>query len=203
MLEKHVLTDACLQHLADFVKSPSEERAFRLNLYESRSWNRLTRSATTSGILGNSREASIFTTSIVIVLFLASGWSFKDLPWRGKNLDKTTYSSSTEYAIRHYFPWAHGKRDESYSATGERKGYRSRDVVITWSLGPAGFCARKGDIKLHEILDGGIDGRWMQCCCSLRLTLSARACNTVWKCFWGFSDCQRVVSFAWVNGYRL
>ncbi|XP_046441597.1 uncharacterized protein LOC124192399 isoform X2 [Daphnia pulex] len=56
MLEKHVLTDSCLQHLADFVESPSEERAFRLNLYESKSWIQLTRSATTSGILENSRE---------------------------------------------------------------------------------------------------------------------------------------------------
>ncbi len=80
MLEKHVLTDSCLQHLADFVKSPSEERAFRLNLYESKSWNQLTRSASTSGILENSREASIFTTLIVIFLFLASGWSLKDPP---------------------------------------------------------------------------------------------------------------------------
>uniref|UniRef100_A0A0P5ER51 Uncharacterized protein n=1 Tax=Daphnia magna TaxID=35525 RepID=A0A0P5ER51_9CRUS len=56
MLEQHVLTDSCLQHLADFVTSPSEEQAFRVNLYKSQNWQRLTQSATTSGILGNSRE---------------------------------------------------------------------------------------------------------------------------------------------------
>ncbi|KAI9562358.1 hypothetical protein GHT06_013323 [Daphnia sinensis] len=56
MLEQHVMTDSCLQHLADFVTSPSEEQAFRVNLYNSQNWQRLTQSATTSGILGNSRE---------------------------------------------------------------------------------------------------------------------------------------------------
>lgn len=59
MLEQHVLTDSCLQHLADFVTSPSEEQAFRVNLYKSQNWQRLTQSATTSGILGNSREVDI------------------------------------------------------------------------------------------------------------------------------------------------
>ncbi|XP_057364754.2 enolase-phosphatase E1-like [Daphnia carinata] len=56
MLEEHVLTDSCLQHLAGCVTAPSQEQAFRVNLYNSQSWQRLTQSATTSGILGNSRE---------------------------------------------------------------------------------------------------------------------------------------------------
>lgn len=51
MIDKHVLTDACLEHLAQFVAQPSE----RLGLYETQNWSQLSRTAT-AGILENSRE---------------------------------------------------------------------------------------------------------------------------------------------------
>lgn len=49
------MTDECLEHLARFVKRPSE----RMKLYEAQKWRQLSQLAT-SGILENLQKVNIF-----------------------------------------------------------------------------------------------------------------------------------------------
>ena len=51
MLDRHVLTDECLSHLATFSGLPSE----RMKMYEEKNWTQLSLGAT-CGILENSRQ---------------------------------------------------------------------------------------------------------------------------------------------------
>ena len=51
MMQQHVLTDACLQHLAAFVAQPSE----RKRLYEEKDWKKLSQSSAV-GIFEKSKQ---------------------------------------------------------------------------------------------------------------------------------------------------
>lgn len=55
LVNEHVLTHECLEHLARYVKRPSE----RMKLYEAQKWSRLSQLAT-SGILENSQKVRHF-----------------------------------------------------------------------------------------------------------------------------------------------
>lgn len=54
LVNEHAMTDECLEHLARYVKRPSE----RMKLYEAKKWSLLSQLAT-SGILENAKKVKL------------------------------------------------------------------------------------------------------------------------------------------------